>query len=253
MHPVISVPPTTDMSAQAAAVDFARRIVPFWQAPLGPELLGVYLIGSLAHGGFSRRYSDIDMALITEAGLSPQTLDRVRSQAAAVSADWAAKLSVFWTDRHFGVGRFPPLDRIDYIDHAVMLMERECIRPVRPALEEIQHYLGGAPFANWTEQARRFATAETLEPKDRKAYLRALLYPGRFCYSWMTGRMGSNDEAVAFLGKTRPTRLDVSLITRALQCRQADADPDSLFPARTTLPSQVDACAALVAGVAPQG
>jgi hypothetical protein len=241
------------MSAQAAAVDFARCIVPFWQAALGPELLGVYLIGSLAHGGFSRRYSDIDMALVTKAGLSPQTLDRVRSQAAAVSADWGAKLSVFWADRHFGVGRFPPLDRIDFIDHAVMLMERECVRPVRPALEEIQHYLAGAPFANWTEQARRFATAETLEPKDRKAYLRALLYPGRFCYSWMTGRTGSNDEAVAFLGRTRPAQLDVSLITRALQCRQADADPDSLFSARTTLPSQVDACAALVAGLAPQG
>jgi hypothetical protein len=126
------------------------------------------------------------------------------------------------------------------------------VRPVRPALEEIQHYLGGAPFANWTEQARRFATAETLEPKDRKTYLRTLLYPGRFCYSWMTGRMGSNDEAVAFLGKTRPARLDVSLITRALQCRQADADPDPLFPARTMLPSQVDACAALLAGLVPR-
>jgi hypothetical protein len=58
---------------------------------------------------------------------------------------------------------------------------------------------------------------------------------------------------VAFLGKTRPARLDVALITRALQCRQADADPDSLFPARTSLPSQVDACAALVTGLAPGG
>src|SRR5215470_11024676 len=64
------------------------------------------------------------------------------------------------------------------------------------------------PFVNWTEQARSFATAETLEPKDRKAFLRALLYPGRFCYSWMTGFMGSNDDAVAFLAKTRPARLD---------------------------------------------
>ena len=68
----------------------------------------------------------------------------------------------------------------------------------------------------------------------------------------MTGRMGSNDEAVAFLGKTRLAQLDVSLITRALQCRQADADPDSLFPARTTLSSQVDACAALIAGLDPR-
>ena len=55
MRPVISMPPTADTPAQAAAVDFARRIVPLWQAALGPELLGVYLIGSLAHGGFSRR------------------------------------------------------------------------------------------------------------------------------------------------------------------------------------------------------
>ena len=86
--------------------------------------------------------------------------------------------------------------------------ERLCLhrRQRRPTLEEIQHYLGGAPFANWTDQARRFATSETLEPKSHKFYLRTLLYPGRFCYSWMTGRMGSNDDAVAFLGKTCPTR-----------------------------------------------
>jgi len=164
------MPPTTDTSGQATAVDFAHRIVPLWQAALRSELLGVYLIGSLAHGGFSRRYSDIDMALVTEAGISPQTLDRVRNQAAAMSADWGAKLSVFWTDRLFGVGRFPPLDRIDYLDHAVVLMERECVRPVRPTLEEIQHYLSGAPFANWTDQAQRFATAERLQPKDRKPF-----------------------------------------------------------------------------------
>src|ERR1700733_2079547 len=124
---------TTDQLAQAAAVDFGHRIVPSWQAALGSELLGVYLIGSLAHGGFSRRYSDIDMALVTEAGLSPQTLDRVRGEAVELSADCGPKLSVFWTDRHFCIGRFPPLDRIDYIDHAVALMERECVRPVRPA------------------------------------------------------------------------------------------------------------------------
>ena len=82
--------PTMDESAQAAAMDFASRIVPFWQAELGSELLGAYLIGSLAHGGFTRRYSDIDMALVTEAGLPRQALDRVRSQAAALSADWGS-------------------------------------------------------------------------------------------------------------------------------------------------------------------
>jgi predicted nucleotidyltransferase len=235
-----------DEPAQATAMDFARNTVPVWQAELGVELLGAYLIGSLAHGGFSGRYSDVDVAVVTETGLSPQTLDRVRAQSAALSADWGPKLSVFWTDRHFMLGRFPPLDRIDYIDHAIVLTEREGVRPMRPTPEDIRHYLAGAPFASWTDQARRFATADALAPKDRKSYLRTLLYPGRFCYSWMTGRMGSNDDAVAFLGKTRPPRLDLNLIARALQCRQADADPDFLFSERTSLPSQVDACAALL-------
>lgn len=236
----------TDTSAHHAAISFANRIVPVWQATLGPELLGVYLMGSLAHGGFSRRYSDIDMAVVTETGLPTQALDYVRGEATTLSADFGSRLSVFWTDRHFSLGRFPPLDRVDYLDHAVALVEHHSVRPTRPPLEEIRRYLADAPFANWSTAARRFATALVLEPQDRKAFLRTVLYPARFCYSWMTGRMGSNDEAVAFLGEACPDRFDVSLISRALECRQACADPDPLFPARTSLPSQVDACMALL-------
>jgi hypothetical protein len=237
-----------DEAARTAAIDFSRRLVPHWQKALGTELLGVYLIGSLAHAGFSRRYSDIDMALVTTAGLSTQALDRVRSGAVVLSADWGPKVSVFWTDQHFSLGRFPPLDRVDYLDHAVALMERECVRPARPTLEEIHHYLRGAPFSNWSERARSFAAAQTLEPKDHKAYLRTLLYPGRFCYSWMTGLMGSNEDAVAFLSESHAAGLDVDLIECALQCRHSAADPDALFPARKVLPSQIDACAALLSG-----
>src|SRR6202163_91751 len=199
-----------DELARTAAIDFARRLVPHWQEALGTGLLGAYLLGSVAHAGFGRRSSDVDMALVTAAGLSPQAHDRVRSEAVALSADWGPKVSVFWTDRHFSLGRFPPLDRIDYLDHAVALMVRECVRPARPTLEEIQHYLRGAPFANWADRARSFAAAKTLEPKDHKAYLRTLLYPGRFCYSWMTGLMGSKEYAVAFLGENHAAGLDVS-------------------------------------------
>jgi hypothetical protein len=237
-----------DELARIAAIDFARGLVRPWQAALGTELLGVYLMGSLAHAGFSRRYSDIDVALVTTAGLSTQALDRVRREAVALSADWGPKLSVFWTDRHFSLGRFPPLDRVDYLDHAVALMERACVRPVRPTLDEIRHYLRGAPFANWAERARSFAAAQTLEPKDHKTYLRTLLYPGRFCYSWMTGLMGSNDDAVAFLSERHVAGLDVGLLERALRCRHSAADPDALFSARQVLPSQIDACAALLSG-----
>jgi hypothetical protein len=169
-------------------------------------------------------------------------------EAAALSADWGSKLSVFWANRHFTIGRFPPLDRIDYLDRPLVLMERERVQPPRPTLEEIRRYLRGTPFTNWADRARRFAAAETLDPKDRKAYLRALLYPARFCLSYLSGQMGSNDDGVAFLREKHLAGLDLASIERALQCRQAAADPDSLFPARGILPSQVDACAALFAG-----
>jgi predicted nucleotidyltransferase len=233
--------------ARTAAIDFARRFVQCWQEALGTELLGAYLIGSLAHAGFNRRYSDIDLAIITAAGLSQDALDGLKGNAVALSTDWGPKVSVFWADRHFAIGRFPPLDRIDYLDRAVALMEREHLTPPRPTLDEIRQYLRGATFATWVERAQSFAGTEALKPKDHKMYLRTILYPGRFYYSWMTGRIGSNEDAVAFLNERPLAGLDVGLIVRALRCRQAAADPDGLFPARTTLPSQFDACAKLIA------
>jgi len=201
---------------------------------------------------FSRRYSDVNIALITTVELFPQTLQFLGDEAVAMSADWGPKVSLFWTNRDFSGGRFPPLDRIDYLDHGVTVLERERVRPTRPALEEVRSYLRGEPFTKWANQARIFAAAKTLEPSDRKSYLRAILYPARFCYSLMTGRMGSNDDAVSFLSRSLPAGLDVELIERALQCRRTGADPDSLFATRTALPWQIDACAALFSDLRSQ-
>jgi hypothetical protein len=228
-------------------MDFGRRLVRHWQEMLGAELLGAYFIGSLAHAGFNRRYSDIDLAIVTQSGLQQDTLDSLKGEAAAQSDTWGSKVSIFWADRTFSLGRFPPLDRVDFLDHAVALMEREHLRPPRPTLEEIREYLRGPLFTAWVDRARSFAGAETLDPKDHKMYLRTILYPGRFCYSWMTGCIGSNGDAVTFLNERSVPGLDIDLIARALRCREAAADPDVLFPARTVLPAQFDACASLFA------
>ena len=236
-----------DQAASAAAAGFARRAATLWQTRLGANSLGIYLIGSLAHGGFSRRYSDIDVALVTESGLSPETLDDLRKKATSLSADWGPKLSFFWADRHFSIGRFPPLDRIDYLDRPVVLAERERVQPARPSITDIREYLRGTPFATWSAAASRFAAAETLDAKDRKAFLRALLYPARFCFSYLTGDMASNDDAVVYLREQKPAGLDLTAIEQAMACRRAAADPDSLFPLRTALPDQVAACASLIA------
>jgi len=237
----------TDEAARAAAVAFTHAIAAWWQDRLGPDLLGVYHLGSLAHGGFNRRYSDIDIAVIAEKPLADEVRDAMKAHAAAIAPELAPKLSLFWTDRSFAIGRFPPLDRSDYLDHAVALVERERFRPTRPTLDEVRRYLGGAPLDNWAKAAAGFAALATLEPKNHKPYLRAHLYPARFAYSWITGRMTSNDDAVAFLQTEPPPGLDMALIERALDVRRRAADPDLLFPDRPTLSQQVAACRRLMA------
>ena len=142
---------STDLNATArtAALKFADAVASSYQAQLGQRLIGVYLIGSLAHGGFSHRYSDIDVLLVTEDGLDTAELTTLHGLAAECDATLSQKLSVFWSDRSFTVGRLPPLDRADYVDHAIVLTEREWALSVRPTLKEIRDYLRGAPFANW--------------------------------------------------------------------------------------------------------
>ncbi len=237
-----------DETARLAALEFTDAMAAYWKARLGADLLGFYLIGSLAHDGFSHRYSDIDVALVCENGLSAAMIEEMAAEAKVVSPSLAPKLSLFWTDRSFTQGRFPPLDRIDYLEHAVALVENEPVRPARPTLGEVHAYLEGRPFKVWAERARNFAALDRLEAANRKPYLRAHLYPARFAFSWMTGDIGSNDTAVAYLLENAPDGLDMGLIARALTCRQQAADPDDLFPARGHLLGQVEACAKMMSG-----
>jgi len=47
------------------------------------------------------------MALIVMGGLKDNELSDIRAAAAELSPVWAARLSVFWSDPNFVVGRFP--------------------------------------------------------------------------------------------------------------------------------------------------
>jgi len=238
--------PSTDDVVRDAAIALAKQLCRSAMGRLGNEFLGFYLIGSLAHGGFNRRYSDIDVALITEYGVDEEFLEAINAEAEAISPDLAHRVSLFWSDCEFSKGRFPPLDRLDYIDHAVVLEEVEKVAAPKPDLEEIRTYLRGTPFEQWAERGTVFSTHSTLDPDDRKSYLKTHLYPARFAFSWITGKIGSNDTALEYLHAHPVDGLYMELLDRALACRHAAADPDSLFDDRGTLPAQYQACAKLI-------
>jgi predicted nucleotidyltransferase len=217
------------------ATAFARRVGGLWHDQLGKRLAGVYLIGSLAHGGYRAAYSDIDMALISQTPLTAADFDVVNSKIALASAVLALKVSLFWTDATFSAGRFPTLDRIDYLDHRVVLLERCCLLPKRPTLREVRIYLSADPLRKWSAEVMRLTALPDLLAQDRKPYLRAILYPARFLYSWETGRVASNDEAVAYVDRCNLAGAAVDLLTRALRCRNGEDDVSLLFPERRRL------------------
>ena len=105
--------PDTDENARLAALEFARAMAAYWQAQLGAELLGFYLIGSLAHDGFNRRYSDIDVALVEREPARPArpTLDEVRAYLEGRPLE-------VWAER---AARFATLDRLEAADHKTYL------------------------------------------------------------------------------------------------------------------------------------
>src|SRR4051794_40196176 len=88
----------------------------------GARLRGVYLIGSLAHGGFAPTVSDIDVALLLAAPLAQTDAEQVAAVAsycAAAHPVSGRRLSLFWSTAEAfadaGVqvpGRFPALDRL---------------------------------------------------------------------------------------------------------------------------------------------
>src|SRR5215468_7917559 len=119
----------TDELASASAKSFAQKLAATLDQWLEARLCGAYLLGSLAHGGFSRRYSDLDMALVVDDGLTERELSNIRKAATELSPTWNARLSIFWSDPDFVVGRFPPLDLVDYLDHSSVLVERRRAAP----------------------------------------------------------------------------------------------------------------------------
>jgi predicted nucleotidyltransferase len=223
-----------------------RRATSLWHDSLGARLLGVYLLGSLAHGGFSRRYSDIDVAVINGDGLAPSELQGLTNQVATQFPEIVQPVSIFWADESFSVGRFPPLDRVDYLDHAVPLFENRHVVPARPDLREIRAYLSGGPFEKWSKEVDRLVNANELTSRDYKPYIRAALYGVRFVYSWKTGGVTSNDVAVAFVDEHELFSSGMDLIRAALHARQANDVPTPLFEQRETLRRLVDLCCDVV-------
>jgi hypothetical protein len=170
---------------------------------LGDRLLGAYALGSLAHGGFSALVSDVDLGLIIDDPLlagDAMTIARVAEAERAKRSDLHTRLSVFWgtpsslRGERSG-GRFPALDRLDLLESGRLLAGSDDARRGLPRPSSRELVVSGAQFALEYLAGVEIRSPELLVHRGVRQVTKLVLFPVRFLYTAVTGRVGTNDAA----------------------------------------------------------
>ncbi|NES84803.1 MAG: nucleotidyltransferase domain-containing protein [Moorea sp. SIO2B7] len=176
---------------------------------LKERCVAVYIMGSLARGGFSEIVSDIDIGIIIEEPIEQEdkiTIDKIKTRYIQKYPSVKNNISIFWgsVDSLNGVvdeGRFPPFDRIDLIDHG-LLIEGTDIKPnlIRPSKKELE--IAGAKFAlnylGTEEKIREFNECSLMASKGDVYITKTILFPARFIYLARTGKIAGNDVSYQY-------------------------------------------------------
>ena len=218
---------------------YVARVAEHFRSELGPSLVEVYKLGSLAHGGFSVIYSDIDVGLLLNCEEPPSEIAALVTDAKALQPELGNKLSVFWGNPAFSWGRLPIIDRLDLLDHGVPIMGDHKADFPRPTRVEVHQALRESIEKSWQPRIPELQALTRLEAKDRKPYVRAILYAARLIFTWDKLAVDSNDCAVEYLHQVQPPGLDLEPIDRALACRRERCSVEDVFAVRTDLNRQV--------------
>ena len=219
---------------------FACLVARHFQYRLGSSMVEAYKLGSLAHGGFSTAYSDIDIGLLLACAEPPAQMSGAIAAAKTLDAEYGNKLSVFWGNAEFGWGRLPVIDRLDLLDHGVPLLGGRAANFRRPTKDEIHREQLQSIERSWKSRLPELSRLTALEPDHRKPYIRAILYAARLIYTWDNLRVDSNDRAVEYLHQVQPPGLSLRAMDMALACRSGRCTAEEVFALRTDLNEQCE-------------
>jgi hypothetical protein len=230
---------------------YVLRVAEFFNTRLGAALVEVYKLGSLAHGGFSAVYSDIDVGLLLDCAEAPAMMTDALATAKELDSEYGKKLSVFWGNPDYSWGRLPVMDKLDFLDHAVPLLHDHKPAFRRPTEAEIHQGLRASFERSYKPRLGELSSLKRLEAHQRKPYIRSVLYPARLIYTWDNLAVDSNDRAVDYLHQVRPPGLDLTPINLALACRQEKCTAEDVFALAPDLHRQFEAAISYVSEKSP--
>ena len=167
--------------------------------------VSVYVMGSLARGGFSDIASDIDVGIILKGPLdnAREKIKDVLSAAHKTFPSIKNNISIFWgsVESLNGVidaGRYPPFDRLDLIDHGLLLsgqdIRKMLDKPTRKELEIASATFSLSYLAN-QERIEEFHNCRRIAEKGIVYTTKTILFPARFIYLQRTGEIAGNEES----------------------------------------------------------
>ena len=178
------------------------------KSELGDQCLAIYLMGSLARGGFSLLASDIDIGVVVDTKMDSmgEVIERIRLQIVEGHPSIRNNLSIFWGSIRSinGVidgGRYPPFDRLDLIHHGQLLfgvdVRSQLIPPSQRELEKHSalfalDYLASDIRMSEFKQLTRMAQQGVVH------VTKTILFPARFIYLAQTGNIAGNNVSTEY-------------------------------------------------------
>ena len=209
----------------------------------GKRLTAAYALGSLAHGGFAKAVSDVDMALVIADPITDgdsETFDALNLRATESKMEFAERLSVFWgspaslSSGESKAGRFPALDRLDLIRHGRLLhgqdVRAELTEPTRRQLV-VEATAFALKVLAKPEVLAQIHDPMTLAAAGVRPLTKRVLFPVRFIYTAETGEVGRNEAAVAHYAQARQGQTALAELAQAgLSWRSHPPTPEQAFP-----------------------
>jgi len=220
----------TSNPALLALLDDCARAIDTWFAH---SERGVYVMGSLARGGFSELASDIDVAVVFAPGLPDDVGNALRAIAAACTAAHPSVgngLSLLWSsvetfDESDG-GNLGAFDKRDLVDHAVLWRGSELrSRLRRVSSEELEVEGAHKALDSLLDEAgiSLLVAPEKLLALDQVRLSKLVLFPARYLYIARTGVTDGHELIAADHAKAHPGD-EARLVSFACQLRSTPMD-----------------------------
>ena len=170
--------------------------------------VSVYIMGSLARGGFSEVASDIDLGIILNGSLdgAEEKIKDIVSYAKIKFPSVSNNISIFWgsiesINGMIQAGRYPPFDRLDLINHALLLSgqdnRKKLLKPTKKELE-IASLTFSLNYLATQVRIEEFHNCHSIAEKGVIYTTKTILFPARFIYLERTGEIAGNEESCRY-------------------------------------------------------